>query len=164
LVAAFDMLAGDHPGLELRIAGPRGWGEADLERAIVGATHRDRIRRMGWVEDVRALLAGAAVFVYPSRYEGFGLPPLEAMALGVPVVATSVGSLPEVLGDAALLVPPGDPDALVAALAQVLGDDALRGRLAAAGRDRVAAYSWPAAADALVATYRDLRSSGDRPR
>jgi glycosyltransferase involved in cell wall biosynthesis len=164
LVAAFDRLAAGHPGLELRIAGPRGWGDADLERAIAGAAHRDRIRRMGWVQDVRALLAGAAVFVYPSRYEGFGLPPLEAMALGVPVVATSVGSLPEVLGDAALLVPAGDPDALAAAVARVLGDEALRGRLAVAGRHRVGAYSWPAAADALVATYRDMRSSADRPR
>jgi len=164
LVAAFDALAEDHPDLELRIAGPRGWGEADLEEAIAGAAHRDRIHRMGWVADIRAVLAGAAALVYSSRYEGFGLPPLEAMALGVPVVATEVGSLPEVLGDAAVLVPPGDPAALAAGVEQVLGDAGLRDRLITSGRRRVAAYSWPVAIDALVATYRDMRDSADLSR
>ena len=80
LVAAFDELAGRHADLQLRIAGPPGWAEDELRRAIAGAAHRDRVRRLGWVEDVGPLLAGAAVFVYPSRYEGFGFPPLEAMA------------------------------------------------------------------------------------
>ena len=157
LVAAFDTVASDHPDLELRLAGPPGWGEADLQIAITAATHRDRVHRMGWVDDVRAVLAGATVFVYPSRYEGFGLPPLEAMAQGVPVVATAVGSLPEVLGDAAVLVPPGDPAALAAAIHEVLTDAGLRARLVAAGLARVRAYSWRDAADALVAIYRDMR-------
>jgi glycosyltransferase involved in cell wall biosynthesis len=156
LVAAFDIVAEDHPDLQLRLAGPAGWGEAALEEASTKAAHRDRIHRMGWVEDRRAVLAGASVFVYPSRYEGFGLPPLEAMALGVPVVATAVGALPEVLGEAALLVPPGDPEALAAAIHTVLDDADVRERLSAAGRARIAAYSWPAAVDALVETYRDI--------
>jgi glycosyltransferase involved in cell wall biosynthesis len=162
LVAAFDMVASGHPDLQLWIAGPRGWGEADLEGAIAAAVHRSRIQRLGWVEDVRALLAGAVAFVYPSRYEGFGFPPLEAMAAGVPVVATAVGSLPEVLGNAALLVPPGDPAALAEALQAILDDTTLRGRLMAAGRERVAAYSWPAAVDALVETYRDMLAGTTR--
>jgi glycosyltransferase involved in cell wall biosynthesis len=153
LVAAFDQLAGAHPDLELRLAGPPGWGEADLAAAIARAVHRDRVQRLGWVDDLGPLLAGAAVFVYPSRYEGFGFPPLEAMALGVPVVATAVGSLPEVLGAAALLVPPGDPTALAGAVDQVLRDDAVRQRLVAAGRDRVGRYTWPNAVDSLLATY-----------
>jgi glycosyltransferase involved in cell wall biosynthesis len=159
LVAAFDQLAGEYPQLELRIAGPPGWGEDDLARAVARAAHGDRVHRMGWVDDVGAVLAGAAAFVYPSRYEGFGLPPLEAMARGVPVVATAVGSLPEVLGDAALFVPAGDPAALAGALRQVLGDAALRHRLIVAGRTQVAKYSWPAAVDALVATYREAAGS-----
>jgi glycosyltransferase involved in cell wall biosynthesis len=156
LVAAFDQLAGAHPDLELRLAGPPGWGEADLAAAIARSAHGGRVQRLGWVDDLGPLLGGAAVFVYPSRYEGFGFPPLEAMALGVPVVATAVGSLPEVLGDAAVLVPPGDPTALAGAVDQVLRDDALRQRLVAAGRDRVGRYTWPKAVDRLLATYEDL--------
>jgi glycosyltransferase involved in cell wall biosynthesis len=159
LVAAFDQLAETHPDLELWLAGPRGWGESDLERAIAAAAHGDRVRRLGWVDDIGPVLAGASVFVYPSRYEGFGFPPLEAMSAGVPVVATSVGSLPEVLGDAARLVPPGDPAALAAALDQVLTDEALRARLTAAGRRRVTAYSWRAAGDALLRLYGELRGA-----
>jgi alpha-1,3-rhamnosyl/mannosyltransferase len=157
LVAAFDELAGSHPDLELRLAGPPGWGEADLAGAIARAAHGDRVHRLGWVDDIHGLLAGATVFVYPSRYEGFGFPPLEAMAAGVPVVATAVGSLPEVLGEAALLVAAGDPTALAGAMEQVLSDDAVRQRLVAAGRERVRRYTWPAAVDALLATYQDLR-------
>ncbi len=157
LVAAFDQLAARHPELELRIAGPTGWGEEALERAVLAAAHGDRVRRLGWVDDVGPLLAGAKVFVYPSRYEGFGFPPLEAMAAGVPVVATAVGSLPEVLGDGALLVPAEDADALAAALDRLLTDPALRQRLVAAGLAQVARYSWQAAGDSLMQAYRDLR-------
>jgi glycosyltransferase involved in cell wall biosynthesis len=153
LVAAFDELAGIHADLQLRLAGPPGWGDGQLQQAIAGARHRGRVRRLGWVDDVGPLLAGAAVFVYPSRYEGFGLPPLEAMACGVPVVATAAGSLPEVLGDAALLVPVGQPAALAAAIDRVLTDDALRARLIEAGRRRAAAFSWRSSGDALMATY-----------
>jgi glycosyltransferase involved in cell wall biosynthesis len=156
LVRAFDRLAADHPDLELRIAGPPGWGEADLTGAVAGAAHRDRIHRLGWVADRDALLAGAAVFAYPSRYEGFGFPPLEAMAVGVPVVATATGSLPEVLGDAALLVPVGDPDALAAALGVALTDEAERSRLIAAGTRQAASYRWDRAGASLAALYREL--------
>ena len=88
------------------IAGPDGWGAEALTEAIAAARHADRIRRLGWVsdDDRAALLRGATVFAYPSRYEGFGLPPLEAMQAGVPVLTTTAGALPEVVGDAALLV------------------------------------------------------------
>jgi glycosyltransferase involved in cell wall biosynthesis len=78
------------------------------------------------------------------------------MALGVPVVATAVGALPEVLDDAALLVPPGDPEALAEAIHAVLEDSDLAERLSVAGRARAAAFSWPAAIDTLVETYRDM--------
>jgi alpha-1,3-rhamnosyl/mannosyltransferase len=109
------------------------------------------VHRLGFVDDrARAdLLAGAAALAYPSVYEGFGLPPLEAMAAGVPVVATAAGALPEVLGDAADLVPVGDADALAAALARVLDDGAHRAELVDRGRARGARWSWDASMSAM---------------
>jgi alpha-1,3-rhamnosyl/mannosyltransferase len=94
------------------------------------------------------------VFAFPSVYEGFGLPPLEAMRAGIPVVATAAGSVPEVLGDAALIVPVGDADALAAALFQAVDDEPTRARLVEAGRARAALYSWERCADGLVDLYR----------
>src|SRR5688500_13488300 len=119
--------------------------------AVARATHRTRIVRLGWIDDeLRAdLLAGAAVFAYPSRYEGFGLPTLEAMSAGTPVVTTRAGALPEVVGDGALLVPVGDKDALAGALASVLGDDEVRAGLVARGTAVTAGYSWDRTVDGL---------------
>ena len=112
--------------------------------------------RLGYVDDeARAgLLNGARVFAFPSVYEGFGLPPLEAMRAGVPVVATAAGSVPEVLGDAALIVPVGDTDAFAGALFQAVDDEPVRARLVDAGRDRAALYSWDRCAEGLVGIYR----------
>ncbi|MCU1462338.1 MAG: hypothetical protein JWO37_2413 [Acidimicrobiales bacterium] len=156
LVRAFDAVAGDHPDLRLVIAGPDGWGAEQLAAAVARSPYRDRIERRGWVpEDERtALVRGAVAFVFPSVYEGFGYPPLEAMAEGVPVVATSAGALPEVLGDAALLVAPGYPDALAGAITRLLDDGGLRERLIEAGRMRVARYSWTAFSRGLADLYR----------
>jgi glycosyltransferase involved in cell wall biosynthesis len=158
LVDAFDELATDDTDLHLVVAGQDGWGTASFAAALERARHRDRVVRPGWVDDrARAdLLAGAQVFAYPSKYEGFGLSPLEAMAAGVPVVATTAGSLPEVLGDGARLVDPGDAGALASALHSVLDDEAERDRLIPAGRDRASRYSWDACAAGVVALYRDL--------
>lgn len=153
LVAAFDQLAGAAGDLRLVLAGPAGWGDHELAAAIGAARHGDRILRTGWVDDATraALVAGAAAFAYPSRYEGFGLPPLEALAAGIPVVATAVGSLPEVLGDAAIFVRSGD----VAALADAL-DAALRGEGPSAeiGRARAASFRWAATAAGMTELYR----------
>jgi alpha-1,3-rhamnosyl/mannosyltransferase len=96
------------------------------------------------------------VFAYPSIYEGFGFPPLEAMAVGVPVVASTAGALLEVIGDAARLVPAGDVDALSAALVEVLSDDGVRQTLVRRGRDRVSAYSWERCAEGLLGIYREV--------
>jgi len=156
LVRAFDRLAVTDVALVL--AGPPGWGEAALTEAISQAGSRARIVQTGWVEDsVRAALyRRASVLAYPSLYEGFGFPPLEAMAAGVPVVATRAGSLPEVLGDAALLVEPGDHEGLAAALASALDDAALRQQLVARGTAQAARFSWDRCGDGLVQLYGDV--------
>lgn len=152
LVRAFDALAGERPGLRLVLAGPDGWGAAAVGDAIAASPHRERIVRTGWLDDDDrdAIVAGALVFAYPSRLEGFGLPPLEAMALDTPVVATRVGALPEVLADAAVWCDPGDPSSLAAALATVLDVPDIAARLVDLGRARVARHSWDTTTDALV--------------
>lgn len=103
--------------------------------------------------DLPALYSGALLFVYPSRYEGFGLPPLEAMACGTAVICSRAGSLPEVVGNAALLIDPNDPGALAAAIDCVLTDPTLRAALSDAGRQRAATFSWQRAAEETLAVY-----------
>jgi alpha-1,3-rhamnosyl/mannosyltransferase len=106
-------------------------------------------------DDLPALLSGAEIFVFPSLYEGFGLPPLEALACGTPVLCGDTSSLPEVVGDAALLADTRDTAALAGGLARLLGDAALRERLRAAGPHRAAQFSWGATAVATLAVYVD---------
>jgi glycosyltransferase involved in cell wall biosynthesis len=158
LVRAFDEVAG-RPGLgdvALVLAGPPGWGVDELDRAVTSARHRDRIHRLGWVdgEGRSALLRAAEVLAFPSLDEGFGLPPLEAMSVGTPVVASRAGALPETLGDGAVLVATGDDAGLTEALARVLADPEHRRALVARGHDRVAGYSWERTVEGLVALYR----------
>jgi glycosyltransferase involved in cell wall biosynthesis len=157
LVRAFGDVAAHHRDVALVLAGPPGWGEQALDAAVSSSPVRSRIVRTGWVAapDLAALLSGAAVLAYPSLYEGFGFPPLQAMRAGVPVVATRAGSLPEVLGDGALLVEPGDQGALVDALDACLDDEARRRRLIAAGTTWSQRYSWDRCGAGLEAMYRD---------
>jgi glycosyltransferase involved in cell wall biosynthesis len=155
LVRAFDIVARDDPDLRLVLAGADGWGAEALTAAVGAARHRTRIARLGRVDD-RArvdLLAAAAVYAFPSLYEGFGLPPVEAMGAGVPVVASRAGALPEVCRDGADLVEPGDPDGLAAALARILGDEAHRATLVERGRRVAAGYDWTRASDRLAELF-----------
>ncbi|MCJ7436639.1 MAG: glycosyltransferase family 4 protein [Acidimicrobiia bacterium] len=156
LVRAFDQLADTDRDLRLVIAGPDGWGRPDFEAAVDSATHGDRVRWLGYVsdDDRRDLLAGATAFAYPSLYEGFGHPPLEAMAAGVPVVATTAGAVPEISGDAALLADPLDPDVLADQLTRAICDEQLRADLITRGHARVREFSWGRAADEFVELYR----------
>jgi glycosyltransferase involved in cell wall biosynthesis len=164
LVCAFDAVAARHPDVSLVLAGPPGWGEEKLEAAVAASRARAKIVRTGWVDalDLAALLGRATVLAYPSLYEGFGFPPLQAMRAQIPVVATSAGSLPEVLGDGALMVEPGDRDALAAALETCLSDGRTRGALVAAGAAWSARFSWQRCGDGLEALYRDAAAGAPR--
>jgi len=108
------------------------------------------------------LIDAATVLAYPSRYEGFGFPPLEAMAKGVPVVSTRAGAIPEVLGSGAALVPVGDVAALAGALAEVLDSPARAQELSSAGRQRAGEFSWARCADGLAALYADVVADRSR--
>jgi glycosyltransferase involved in cell wall biosynthesis len=156
LVDAFDRVAAAHPGVHLVLAGPPGPGEDALSAALGGAAARSRVVRTGWVDDrtLASLYRSAAVLAYPSIYEGFGFPPLQAMQAGVPVVATRTGAIPEVVGDAALLVQVGDAAGLADALSRVLSDEGERDRLVQAGRARTGLFSWDACAAGLSDLYR----------
>jgi len=152
LDAVAALRASGHPELSLAVAGAAGWGELpDLEQPWVDW-------RRG-VDDasLATLYRGAVALALPSRYEGFGMPVVEAMAHGCPVVTSTAACLPEVAGGAAVLVPPDDVDALAAALAALLGDDARRAALTASGRKRAAAFSWRASAEAHMVAYRHAR-------
>lgn len=163
LLRAFTVLAAARPSLALVVAGvaaPAGGLPAGLPQGLAAALQpgvRTRVVWAGRVDDasLRALYAGAVAFVMPAFHEGFGLPVLEAMALGAPVVCARAASLPEVAGDAAVLFPAGDVSALAAAVARLLDDAALRDRLRAAGRARAAQFTWAAAAAATVDAYRE---------
>ena len=159
LVAAFEAVAAGDPDVHLVLAGADAWGADELTAALARSAHRERVHRLGYVDAAtrRDLLAGASVLAYPSRYEGFGFPPLEAMANDVPVVAAAAGAIPEVTGGAALLVDPSDVDGLAGALTEALTDDSTRARLVAAGRERVGRFSWATTAAELRALYEARR-------
>jgi glycosyltransferase involved in cell wall biosynthesis len=159
LVAAFDAIAGRHREAQLVVAGQRGWGPPDVERAVGAARHGDRILLTGYVPDdaVPALLRQASVVAYPALEEGFGLPALEALACGAPLVSTTGTAMEEMAGGAGTFVPPGDvpalADALDAALAAVPGTAAVAARRMA-GLGVAAARTWDASAAIHVDAYR----------
>jgi glycosyltransferase involved in cell wall biosynthesis len=155
LVRAFALLTHDLPH-RLVLAGLAGWGAGELHAAVAQSGAADRVLFPGYVPeaDKAALFSGADAFVYPSRYEGFGLPVLEAMACGVPTITTTGGSLPEVAGDGALLIDPGDPDALAAAIAKLLGNPEEAAALASRGLARAATQTWDRCAALTAAAYR----------
>ncbi len=142
----------------LVLVGATGWLSEALEATITASGVADHVRHLERVDDgtLGCLYAAAGALALPSHYEGFGLPALEAMRLGCPVVSSDRASLPEVVGDAGLLLPPDDEAAWVETLARVLRDDALRERLAAAGRRQADGFGWAKTAAATLAVYRSL--------
>lgn len=142
----------------LVVAGARGWRAGVLTRRLQAMSARGEVRFMGHVPDAALpdLYAGAALFVFPSFYEGFGLPPLEAMASGAPVLVSNRASLPEIVGEAGIPIDPDRPEETREAIERVLDDDALRERLSVLGRQRAARFTWEACALGTLGVYRAM--------
>lgn len=143
---------------KLLIVGKYGWKEANLERRIAELGLAEDVVLTGYApyEDLPALYNAADVFVYPSVYEGFGLPPLEAMACGTPVITGDSSSLPEVVGEAGVMVDPYDPDAFTEAMARVLSSESLRAEMSARGLAQAKKFSWDKMAQETLAVYRQV--------
>lgn len=166
LISAFGKIANLHPTLRLVLAGAPA-DDRDAVNTAIDTLHpnaRNRVMLTGRIqsEAKQWLLGAASVLAYPSLDEGFGFPLLEAMQRGVPVVASTAGSIPEVVADAAVLVDPHDSDALAGALAAVLDDESRRQGLIAAGYERVKHFTWTQTADGLASLYRRLVQEHDR--
>ncbi|MDI6827157.1 MAG: glycosyltransferase family 1 protein [Armatimonadota bacterium] len=159
LIAAFDIV---HKAFNQRcsliLVGGKGWFYQELFEFTRQLGIGDSVRFLGYVpmEDLPALYGASAVFVYPSFYEGFGLPPLEAMACGTPVITSNTSSLPEVVGDAGIMVDPHDVEALANAILQVLGDSDLRQEMSARGIERAKLFSWQETARRTLNVYEDI--------
>lgn len=142
----------------LVLVGARGWDDDAIWKQLGSARLRGRVHPLGFVDDreLAALYAAADSLIFASLFEGFGLPAVEAMAAGCPVIAASTTSLPEVVGDAAILVDPLDTAAIAAALVSVASNSGLRAELAGKGRERARAFTWKKACEATCGLYREL--------
>lgn len=161
LVEAFAAIWPRHQELSLVIAGSRGWMDEPVFAAIENLGLRDKVHIVGpGDEDLAALYRSCAVMAYPSLYEGFGIPPLEAMACGAPVICSNTSSLPEVVGDAAVMVDPSSTEQLAAALIRVLEDPELSARLRERGHERARLFTWERAAAETVGVYEDVLRGG----
>jgi glycosyltransferase involved in cell wall biosynthesis len=140
---------------QLVVTGGEGWLMDETFAVISDEGLREHLHLTGYLQDddLRALYSSCTAFIYPSLYEGFGLPPLEAMACGAPVIASSISALQETLGDAAMLVDPLDVDALAKAIVRLLQDGRRRDQLIQTGRERIRAFSWDQAARATYEIY-----------
>ena len=156
LLQAFALLRTSIPEIRLVIVGHIIQGRSDLHKHIQACQVADAVLCTGYVEDdaLVKLYAGASIFIYPSWFEGFGLPLLEAMAMGVPVISYRTSSIPEVVGDAAILIdPPFAYEDLAFAMKQVLTDRLFRSGLIENGSRRVKQFSWDRAAEETMAVY-----------
>lgn len=146
--------------IPLVLAGWEGWGDKDWMHAIKGSGLENRIIMTGYVDDetLAHFYSGASAFVYPSIYEGFGLPILEAMACGCPVICSNAASMPEVAGDSAIQIDPNNPGDLTAAIDRIMADADLRRRLIEKGFARTGQFSWPKTAAATSAVFEKVIS------
>jgi glycosyltransferase involved in cell wall biosynthesis len=157
LISAFGAVSAVHPDVALVIVGSEGWGADRYRAAVEGSPSRSKVLRVGYLSgrDLAGAFRNASVLAYPSLYEGFGFPPLQAMAAGVPVVATAAGAIPEVVGDAALLSEPGDADRLAESISSVLDGGPDVDEMVQRGRERSDHFTWTRCAEGLARLYAD---------
>ena len=161
LIKAFEKLKQKgYKDYKLVIAGEKGWLYKQIFKEVEHRDLKKEILFLGVVkdEDLPMLYNCADMFVYPSLYEGFGLPPLEAMACGIPVITSNTSSLPEVIGDAGIMVDPGDVNSLCEAMYNVLTDKELRCQMSKKGLKRAKLFSWEKAANEILEIYDDALS------
>ncbi|PIW36332.1 MAG: glycosyltransferase family 1 protein [Candidatus Kerfeldbacteria bacterium CG15_BIG_FIL_POST_REV_8_21_14_020_45_12] len=155
LIEAFDLLRDDYPNLKLVLVGGGGWKSTAIQSRVA---NDPRIEYRGYVDEPtkQALLTAANAFVYPSLYEGFGFPPLEAQACGVPVIVGAHSSLPEVVGDSALLVDVLDASSIARSIKHVISDEPLRTELIKKGYENVRRYQWQQSAEKTLAAIKSV--------
>jgi glycosyltransferase involved in cell wall biosynthesis len=155
LLEAYGEVARHYPQVPLLIGGGKGWLYDAVFRRLDELGLREQVRFVGYLDEEQLPLwyAAASVFVFPSIYEGFGMPPLEAMACGTPVVTSNSSSLPEVVADAGLMAPPDQPAAFAAAINRLLSDAALAHDLRARGLARARHFAWQTTAERTLAAY-----------
>jgi glycosyltransferase involved in cell wall biosynthesis len=159
LLQAFATYIKNHSGRELLvIAGAKGWLSEEITQLVSALDIEGQIKFLGYVResDLRVLYSATKLFVYPSLYEGFGLPPLEAMACGAPVITSNTSSLPEVVGDAAILIDPHDSETLCHAMWRVMNDADLRMRMRQRSVERAREFSWQHTAQETLAVYQEI--------
>jgi glycosyltransferase involved in cell wall biosynthesis len=158
LLKSFQNLARDGSNISLVIAGQLGWMYEDVFKQVEELGIREQVIFTGYIPpgDLPGIYNLARIFVYPSVYEGFGLPPLEAMACGTPTITTDISSMPENVGDAAILVPTGDEDALTEAMRSLLDNPDLQEQLSRGGTQRAGRFTWKANAQATLDVYKQV--------
>ncbi|MFE1747896.1 glycosyltransferase family 4 protein [Coleofasciculus sp. H7-2] len=159
LITAFNLLKQKYKiEHQLVLIGQKGWHYKKIFSAIEDSPWKSQIHHLDYLSDdlVAVFYSKADAFVYPSYYEGFGLPVLEAMTLGAPVITSNTSSLPEVAGDAALFIDPDDPTSLADAILKVIGDSQLRSELIQKGKERAKLFSWERTAQETLKAYKSL--------
>lgn len=166
LLEAFALVSRRVPSVPLLIGGGKGWMYQPIFARLEQLNLQDRVKFVGYIpeEELPLWYAAATIFVFPSIYEGFGMPPLEAMACGTPVITSNTSSLPEVVGDAGLMVDPAAPTALADAMMQLLTDADLHAALRQRGLERARRFSWTETAAKTLAVYREVSAEMAYPR